>query len=250
MKTSVILPTYNERENIIELIDALHQVLELEGFSYELIVVDDNSPDGTAEAVRQKFGPDERVVLYVRTAEKGLATAIRHGIERARGDIVVCMDTDFNHDPKMIPQMVNFLTYYDLVIGSRFVMRGGMEDRFRYYASLIYNLGIRLMFRTPVHENLSGFFAMDRAKLLSMDLDEIFYGFGDYFIRLIMVAWQWGYDMLEVPVFYRLRFHGHSKNQFISTFIKYTQSLISLRIKLWLGRIRTEEVNVEKSPTP
>ena len=237
-KTSVILPTYNERENIIELIDALHTILVPEAFEYELVVVDDDSPDGTAAAVREKFGADERVALFVRTEGKGLATAIRYGIEQANGDIIVCMDTDFNHDPAMIPQMVAFLAYYDLVIGSRFVMRGGMEDRFRYYASLIYNTGIRIIFRTPVHENLSGFFAMDRAKLLSMDREAIFYGFGDYFIRLIMVAWQRGYHMLEVPVFYRLRPHGHSKNQFVSTFIEYSRALISLRIKLWRGKMR------------
>ena len=236
MKTSIILPTYNERENIIELIDALHVILEPAAFAYELVVVDDESPDGTAEAVREKFGDDARVVCFVRTENKGLATAIRYGIEHATGDIIVCMDTDFNHDPAMIPQMVAFLDFYDMVIGSRFVMRGGMEDRFRHYASLIYNMGIRIMFSTPVHENLSGFFAMERKKLLSMDMDAIFYGFGDYFIRLIMVAWQRGYAMLEIPVFYRLRHHGHSKNQFISSFIDYTKAIIALRIKLWQGR--------------
>lgn len=238
MKTSIILPTYNERENIIELVDALHQTLQAEPFSYELVIVDDNSPDDTAGAVRAKYGEDERVALFVRTTEKGLATAIRHGIEQASGDVIVCMDTDFNHDPNMIPQMVEFLKYYDMVIGSRFVMRGGMEDRFRQYASMLYNLGIRLIFQTPVHENLSGFFAMRRKDLLSLDLDAIFYGFGDYFIRLIMLAWQRNYTMLEVPVFYRLRLHGHSKNQFVSTFIEYSQALISLRIKLWLGRMK------------
>ena len=238
MKTSVILPTYNERENIIELICALHQILGPENFEYELVIVDDDSPDGTAQAVRETFSGDRRVRLLVRREGKGLATAIRYGIERASGEVVVCMDTDFNHDPAMIPQMVAFLTYYDMVIGSRFVMRGGMEDRFRHYASLLYNLGIRLVFRTPVHENLSGFFAMRRDQLLSMDLDAIFYGFGDYFIRLIMVAWGRGYDMLEVPVFDRLRLHGHSKNQFLSTFIEYTRALIALRIKLWRGRMK------------
>jgi dolichol-phosphate mannosyltransferase len=117
-------------------------------------------------------------------------------------------------------------------------MRGGMEDRFRYYASLIYNNAIRFIFRTPVHENLSGFFAMSRQSLVSMDLDEIFYGFGDYFIRLIMVAWQREDRMLEVPVYYRLRHHGHSKNQFLKTLYKYSTSLISLRLKLWQGRMR------------
>ncbi len=237
-KLSVILPTYNERENIPELIDALHATLQPWQLEYELVVVDDNSPDGTAEVVRAQYGDDPHVALYVRMEGRGLATAIRYGIEHATGDTVVCMDTDFNHDPAMIPQMVKFLEFYDIVIGSRFVMRGGMEDRFRQFSSGIYNWGIRLLFRTPVHENLSGFFAMSRDKILSMPLEDIFYGYGDYFIRLIMVSWQRGYNMLEVPVFYRLRLHGHSKTQFVSTLIQYSRALLSLRIKLWQGRMK------------
>jgi dolichol-phosphate mannosyltransferase len=238
LKTSIILPTYNERENIPDLLEAIQRELAPWGFDFETIVVDDNSPDGTADVVRDRFGDDPRVVLYVRTEDRGLASAIRYGIERASGDIIVCMDTDFNHDPAVIPQMIKFLEFYDIVIGSRFVMRGGMEDRFRQFSSAVYNFGIRLLFRTPVHENLSGFFSMYRAKLMSMDLDQIFYGYGDYFVRLIMVAWKRNYNILEVPVFYRLRMHGHSKTQFVSTLIDYTKALLILRVKLWLGRMK------------
>ena len=80
------------------------------------------------------------------------------------------MDTDFNHDPAIIPQMIKFLEYYDIIIGSRFVMAGGMEDRFRQFSSQIYNYGIRLLFGTPVHDNLSGFFSIYRDKLEALDL--------------------------------------------------------------------------------
>ena len=73
--------------------------------------------------------------LFVRTEDKGLAKSIRDGLIIAQGQTLVVMDTDFNHDPAMIPQMVDLLRYYDLVIGSRFVMRGGMEDRLRYHFS-------------------------------------------------------------------------------------------------------------------
>lgn len=236
MKASIILPTYNERDNIVELINAIQATLEPTAMDYEAVVVDDDSPDGTAEKVGEYFQADTRVTLHVRTEGRGLASAIRYGIEQAQGDIIICMDTDFNHDPAMLPQMIKFLEFYDMIIGSRFVMRGGMEDRFRQRASAIYNFGIRVLFRTPVHENLSGFFSIERKKLLNMDLDDIFYGYGDYFVRLIMTAWQRNYDILEVPVFYRLRLHGHSKTQFLSTFISYTKALLALRIKLWLGR--------------
>lgn len=238
MKTSIILPTYNEKDNIVELIQAIFRAIEPHHIEPEIVVVDDNSPDGTAEIVRRRFGEDCRVKLFVRTEARGLATAIRYGIDHSTGDILVFMDTDFNHDPIIIPQMVQFLDHYDIIIGSRFVMAGGMEDRFRQYSSLIYNYGIRLLFRTPVHDNLSGFFSIYRHKLVAMDLDQIYYGYGDYFIRLLMVAHKRGYKMLEVPVFYRLRMHGHSKTQFLSTFLQYSRALLALRFKLWTGRMR------------
>jgi len=201
-------------------------------------VVDDNSPDGTADVVRAYFATDARVKLFVRVHERGLASAIRYGIDHSDGEILVFMDTDFNHDPVIIPQMIKFLEYYDLIIGSRFVMAGGMEDKFRQFSSRLYNLWIRVLFNTPVHDNLSGFFSIYRAKLVSMDLDQIYYGYGDYFIRLLMVANKRGYNMLEIPVFYRLRMHGHSKTQFVSILKQYSYALLMLRFKLWTGRMR------------
>jgi dolichol-phosphate mannosyltransferase len=238
MKTSIILPTYKEKDNIVELVQAIFATLQPDNLDFEIIVVDDDSPDGTAEVVRQNFGDDRRVKLFVRAQERGLATALRYGIEHSEGQILVFMDTDFNHDPRIIPQMIKFLEYYDIIIGSRFVMAGGMEDSFRQFSSLIYNYGIRLLFGAPVHDNLSGFFSIYREKLMSMDLDQIYYGYGDYFIRLLMVAHKRGYHMLEIPVFYRLRKHGHSKTQFLSTFSQYSLALLALRFKLWIGRMR------------
>jgi len=237
-KTSIILPTYKERDNIVELVQAIHKSLESQAFCYEVVIVDDNSPDGTADVVRAAFGDDPRVRLHVRTGERGLASALRYGAEHCDGEVLVFMDTDFNHDPAMIPQLIKFLEYYDVVIGSRFVMRGGMEDSTRYRFSFIYNLGLRLLFGTRVWDNLSGFFAIYRAKLMELDLDQIFYGYGDYFIRLLMVGWRRGWHMLEIPVFYRLRMHGHSKTQFLGIFRQYTLAILRLRAKLWLGRMR------------
>ena len=236
MKSSVILPTYNEKDNIVELTRAIFAALD--GVDFEVVIVDDNSPDGTADAVREYYSDDPRVKLFVRTEDRGLATAIRYGAEHSEGDILLFMDTDFNHDPAVLPQMIKFLEYYDIIIGSRFVMAGGMEDKFRQFSSLLYNYGIRLLFGTPVHDNLSGFFSIYRSKLLTMDLDQIFYGYGDYFIRLLMVGHTRGYNMLEIPVFYRLRMHGHSKTQFFSTLVKYTTAILTLRVKLWTGRMR------------
>jgi dolichol-phosphate mannosyltransferase len=240
---SIVLPTYNERDNIGDLIDAICHELEPLGWPYEVLVMDDNSPDGTAAAVRQRFGLAEpagtvaqrghcTVRLHVRTHDKGLAKSIRDGLERAQGDTLVVMDTDFNHDPAMIPQMVDFLRYYDLVIGSRFVMHGGMEDRGRYRASLLYSMFIRLLFRTQIQDNLSGFLAVRRTRLFSLQpqFDRIFYGYGDYFIRLLLLAWRNGWQILEVPVFYILRRHGTSKTGFWPIFRDYTKAVLKLRI--------------------
>jgi dolichol-phosphate mannosyltransferase len=244
---SVVLPTYNERDNIIDLIEAIVDKLEPTGASYEVLVVDDNSPDGTAQVVRERFGLADgggnswegalsqsgRVRVVVRTQDKGLAKSIRHGLEVARGQTLVVMDTDFNHDPAMIPQMVDLLRYYDLVIGSRFVMRGGMEDSLRYTLSFAYNILIRALFRTQIQDNLSGFFAVRQEQLFQLApiFDKIFYGYGDYFIRLLLVAWRRDWKILEVPVFYILRRHGASKTGFWRIFRDYTSAVLQLRIR-------------------
>jgi dolichol-phosphate mannosyltransferase len=244
---SVVLPTYNERDNIIDLIEAIVDKLEPTGANYEVLVVDDNSPDGTAQVVRERFDLVEggknrwegalsqagRVRVVVRTHDKGLAQSIRHGLEVAHGQTLVVMDTDFNHDPAMIPQMVDLLRYYDLVIGSRFVMRGGMEDSLRYTLSFVYNILIRALFRTQIQDNLSGFFAVRQERLFQLApiFDKIFYGYGDYFIRLLLVAWRRDWKILEVPVFYILRRHGASKTGFWRIFRDYTSAVLKLRIQ-------------------
>jgi dolichol-phosphate mannosyltransferase len=232
MDVSVILPTYNERDNIVPLIEAIQHELGRSGISYQIIVVDDNSPDGTAQQVRQRFAEDASVHLSVRTAERGLATAILHGIRRAEGDCVAVMDTDFNHDPALLPQMVKFLEYYDIIIGSRFTMGGGMEERWRYIASFLFNFVVRLVLRTQIQDNLCGFFTIRREKLLRMDLERIFRGYGEYFMHLLFMAWRQNMKILEVPAFYRLRQHGRSKSRFFHMLCSYTWAAIQVRLGL------------------
>jgi len=233
MHVSVVLPTYCERKNIVDLIDAIEAEAAPCADCLQIVVVDDDSPDGTAEIVRQRMsqtGP-VRIDLHVRTEERGLASAIKYGLQQCEGDVVVVMDTDFNHDPKMIPQMIDLLKYYDIIIGSRFVMGGGMEEELRYKFSFLYNLFIRVTIRTQIQDNLSGFFAMRRDKLMTLDLDRIFRGYGEYFIRLLYLAWRRNYKMLEVPVFYVLRRHGQSKSRFLHMLRDYTLCVLSLWLK-------------------
>ena len=227
---SVILPTYDERDNIVPLVQAIQRELGDAGIAYELLIVDDSSPDGTAQVVRDHFGNDERVRLFVRTEDRGLARAIVYGINRAQGDTVAIMDTDFNHDPAMLPQMVKFLEYYDIIIGSRFTMGGGMEDRWRYLGSFMFNFFVRVILRTQIQDNLCGFFTIRRDKLLNMDVERIFDGYGEYFMHLLFLAWRKRYTILEVPVFYIKRPHGKSKSRFLNMLVNYSWTALQVRL--------------------
>ena len=230
MDVSIILPTYNELGNVVALIQAIQGVLDQAEISHQVVVVDDNSPDGTAQGVRDRFQGDERICLCVRTEERGLASAIAHGIRQAQGDVVVVMDTDFNHDPSLLPQMIKFLEFYDIIIGSRFTMGGGMEERWRYHASFVFNFFIRQILRTQIADNLCGFFSMRRDELLDMDLERVFKGYGEYFMHFLFLAWRKGYRILEVPAFYRIRTYGESKSRFLSMLVSY--SLTALKVRL------------------
>jgi dolichol-phosphate mannosyltransferase len=220
----VVLPTYNESGNIGRLIAAVRAATEAIG-ELEILVVDDDSPDGTAEVASQAAAG---VSVIVRKGERGLATAVRRGIEESHGEVVVVMDTDFNHQPEMIPQMVDFLRYYDLVTGSRFTVGGGMEERGRYRLSFLFNFFCRMLLGTKLQDHLSGFFAARRETILALDLDEIFAGYGDYFIRLLVESLARGSTVLEVPVYYRARSHGESKTKFLGTLVQYTRAVIRL----------------------
>jgi dolichol-phosphate mannosyltransferase len=107
-----------------------------------------------------------------------------------------------------------------------------MEDATRYRLSLFYNVFIRALLHTQIQDNLSGFFAVRRERLFEVEplFARIFYGYGDYFMRLLLVAWRRNWRILEVPVFYILRRHGASKTGFWRIFRDYTAAVIRLRL--------------------
>jgi dolichol-phosphate mannosyltransferase len=192
-------------------------------------LVDDNSPDGTGKLVQDHFSENKAVRTFIRTEERGFATAIRHGIEKSSGEIILVMDTDFNHDPKILPQMIKFLEYYDIVIGSRYTRGGGMPDNFRYLCSYFYNFLIRVTLLTRLQDNLSGFFAIRREVLFALDFNKIFHGYGDYFFRLLFYAEKKGATILDVPIVYLKRKSGERKKQLLSLLGQYTAALFRLR---------------------
>lgn len=232
MLISVILPTYNERGNIVFLIKEILKAAKKNKSLCEIIVVDDDSADGTATEVKKNF-KGSRVKVFVRKEDRGLAKAIYYGVKKARGKIVAVMDSDFNHDPKLVFRMVDRINTSDIVIGSRYMKGGGMENKKREILSKIFNLLlVKWILASPVNDNLSGFFAMRRKRLLALDANKIFYGYGDYFIRLIYLAKKKEYTFLEVPCFYKNRPYGQSKSILLWLTISYFLSAVRCRLEL------------------
>jgi dolichol-phosphate mannosyltransferase len=228
---SVVLPTYNEAGSIVRFLRELLEVLDRCAASSEVLVVDDDSPDGTAALVERELGHEPRAIVIHRTAARGLALSIREGLSRARGERLVVMDSDFNHDPQVIPTLLASLEFCDLASGSRFVPGGGMYSRTRQIGSLVMNRFIAAVLQTHVRDNLSGFFAIRRKHITPLLRDDVFRGYGDYYFRLLWWAKRSGYRVLEIPVVYRSREGGGSKTPLLRTAVRYAWN--ALRFRVW-----------------
>jgi len=211
MKVSVVMPTYNEKENIEALIEA---VLENVKGDVEVVVVDDDSPDGTwriVEEVGKKKGED-RVRLLRRTEEKGLASAIRDGIKASKGDIVVVMDTDFSHPPEIIPKLITASADTDIALGSRHMKDGGMEaPPGRAFFSKLTNLFARAFLGYGIKDYTGGFIAVKKRVFDDVKILDEWGEYGNYCIGFLYSAKEKGYKIQEVPFVYRYRTAGETK---------------------------------------
>lgn len=223
---SVILPSYNERENVLKLIPGIiNAVKKTVGWRAEIIVVDDNSPDGTAAAVRKKYGRGIR--LIIRKNKRGLASAIADGISDAKGSAIIGMDSDGNHDPVYSPALLNGLSSVDLVVGSRFIRGGGMPGVWRYAASWLFNRWLqRIGF--PVLDSTSGFYAIRVSALRKVGIRAIYRGYGEYHMRLVWRAQRCRLRIAEIPVRYGNRAYGQSKSRLPIMLITYTRTALQL----------------------
>lgn len=228
---SIILPTYNEAGNILALIDKIEAAVPV-GWRYEILVMDDNSPDGTFELARQRAEHDPNVKAIRRTSDRGFARSIRDGIERAHASRIIVMDSDLTHDPVEIPRLLHVGEIFDIVSGSRFCAGGRMVDTAHYVASMIFNWGLRILIGTQVQDNLGGYFTARRGAILKLPLDEIFYGYGEYYFRLLHFAQHAGYSIVEIPSSYMLRGTGKSKSNWLRMLRTYSLSAIRLRIRI------------------
>lgn len=238
---SIIIPTYNERDNITRLIKGTEKPLGRA--SHEILVVDDESPDGTAEIVKKLARKNPSIRLLSHTPPRDLGRSILMGVEAVRGDVIVGMDGDGNHDPGHIPRLLDALEHADLVVGSRFVFPdcSTSEESWLHFVqpatirgvfSFLFNAILKYCFGFPIWDNTSGFYAIRRRTLLALDPRSIFYGYGEYHLRLVYKAMQKQLTIVEVPVIYPPRLHGQSKSRIFIMLGTYLATAVRLRLGL------------------
>jgi dolichol-phosphate mannosyltransferase len=208
MKFSIVVPTYNEAGGIERLIEALDSVFKANQLDGEIIVVDDNSPDGTG-AIVDRLSARYPVRCLHRPGKLGLSSGVIEGWKFARGDseALGAMDADFSHDPKVVVQMVRALENgYDLAIGSRYVPGGGIENwpARRKLTSLVAIALAKPL--TRIRDITSGFFLVRRSALDGVELDPIGFKIG-----LEVIAKARYRKAIEVPYVFTDRVAGSSK---------------------------------------
>lgn len=216
-KISVVLPSYNEKENVEEVITRISKAVGKE--LCEIIIVDDNSPDGTWRIVKEISKNDDRVKLIHRIHEKGLASALDDGVKAANGNVVVWLDCDLGLPPEDIPRLVAELEKCDVAIGSRYV-RGGRDFRplWRSFLSTALNYYSSLLLGWKVRDYTSGFIAVRREVLDYVGWKRE--GFGEYFAEFAYNCVKKGFYVTEVGYKYRDRTKGTSKTQGLITLFK------------------------------
>ena len=208
MDISIILPTYNERGNIRLLIQSILRVIRKDR-QIEIIVVDDDSPDGTWKVVKKLEAEVSPIRLIRRVKERGLASAIQTGISTATGTIIVWMDCDFSHPPELIPSMIEEIGKFDIVVASRFVEGGKSEySMVRTWASLLVGYFARLILNPSVRDYTSGFVACRREVFDKVALTG---RHGEYFIGFVYRCLKNGFSILEIPYTCASRRSGESK---------------------------------------
>lgn len=212
MNTAIVIPTFNEAKNLEKLVD---QIFSLHP-DFHIIVVDDNSPDGTgkiADVLSEKY---TRLQVIHRPCQSGLGSAYIEGFKlalRHHADLIMEMDADFSHDPRYIGSLVSAARNADLVIGSRYIHGVRVEGwRFRrLLLSKLANIFVSYVLVKPVWDFTAGFRCYRRAVLETIDLNQISSDGYAFQIELTYLAFKHGFRVTEVPIIFRERVHGYSK---------------------------------------
>uniref|UniRef100_A0A668RU41 Dolichol-phosphate mannosyltransferase subunit 1 n=1 Tax=Oreochromis aureus TaxID=47969 RepID=A0A668RU41_OREAU len=253
-KYSVLLPTYNERENLPLIVWLLVKYFGESGFNYEIIVIDDGSPDGTLEVAEQlqKVYGEDKILLRPRAKKLGLGTAYIHGMKHASGNFIIIMDADLSHHPKFIPEFIQKQKEgdYDLVSGTRYRGNGGVYgwDLRRKLISFIFLHFFSSFFSSPplpplVHSrganflaqvllrpgasDLTGSFRLYKKKVLESLVEQCVSKGYVFQMEMIVRARQLNYTIGEVPISFVDRVYGESKlggNEIVS----YAKGLLML----------------------
>lgn len=241
-KVSVIIPTFCEAGNVSLLVGSIAESFAGNGVAdYEVIVVDDSSPDDTGEVCRLLERRHPFLRLVTRKNERGLATAIKRGIYESDGEIIVTMDADISHDPAVIPLLVKEIMNggADVAIASRFVGNQKMHSSFhRVWGSRALNLFIRTLLQIPARDVTGGFHAIRRDALGRIDADCVFRGHGDYSFVLLYMLDRQGLKIKEIGYTYRSRETGASKTGFLKSGLGYIFRALGLRLGLGTRRRR------------
>ena len=227
---SIIVPTYNESQNIVGILKSIRENIP-KGLFTETIVVDDNSPDGTGKIVEDYMSDIKKIAentvnVIHRTAKNGLSSAILNGIQNARGETIVVMDSDFSHPPQIIPKMIEAFKQYqcDLVVASRYITGGSIEGWttkrkiISKVATIIAKKGLDAKIKDP----MSGFFAFKRNIIKELNFDALGYKF-----LLELLVKTNGISVKEIPYTFENRRLGSSKLD-NSTIIDYIKSVWKL----------------------
>jgi dolichol-phosphate mannosyltransferase len=229
-KALIIIPTYNEADNIIKIIGEILSI-KYNDVNIEVLVIDDNSTDGTSLLVKEYSNP--RVYLIERPSKMGLGTAYIEGFKYAMKnnyDYVFEMDADFSHDPEAIPEFLDKIKNYDLVIGSRYI--SGIAVVNWPLSRLIISIGAsyytRIITWLPVKDVTAGFMCYRVSSLKQIDLDKVKSNGYSFQIEMKFRMWKKGFKMIEIPIVFIDRRAGVSK---MSRKIVYEASFMVWKLK-------------------
>jgi dolichol-phosphate mannosyltransferase len=248
MEKLVVIPTYNEKENIS---DILHAIFNLHD-NFHVLVIDDNSPDGTALIVKQlQFKFPGQLFIEERTDKLGLGTAYIYGFKWAIAknyQYIFEMDADFSHNPKDLSRLYNACKNeeVDLAVGSRYVKGGGVKNwpRNRIALSKGASLYTRMLTFMPIKDPTAGFMCYKKEVLETINLDNIVFVGYAFQIEMKFAAWKLGFKTKEVPIIFQDRTLGVSKmNKGIVK--EGILGVLKLRLHSWFTNYRKRVKNIE-----
>ncbi len=212
MKVLVIVPTYNERENLGKLAPLVLSQLP----DVRLLVVDDGSPDGTGEVADKLAAEDDRVHVIHRPKKMGLGSAYVQGFHYALdtdADLIIQMDADFSHDPAVIPDLVREAENHDVVLGSRYIWGANVVNwpLRRLFLSYFANVYTHIITGLPVKDSTGGFKCFRRNVLATIDLDAIRSDGYSFQIEVNFRCWRKSFSITEIPIVFVDRHAGTSK---------------------------------------